>query len=90
MQIHNYVQVNLPKRRQTLVKLACEAALGKRDQLSIFGTDFQTPDGTCIRDYIHVTDLIQAHEKALLRLNEGGESAIYNCGMEQDFPFVKL
>ena len=73
------------KRATTLVKLACEAALGKRDQLSIFGTDFQTPDGTCIRDYIHVTDLIQAHEKALLRLNEGGESAIYNCGYGTGF-----
>ena len=73
------------KKATTLVKLACEAALGKRDQLSIFGTDFQTPDGTCIRDYIHVTDLIQAHEKALLRLNEGGESAIYNCGYGTGF-----
>ena len=73
------------RKSTTLVKLACEAALGKRDQLSIFGTDFQTPDGTCIRDYIHVSDLIQAHEKALQRLNEGGQSAIYNCGYGTGF-----
>ncbi len=73
------------KKATTLVKLACEAALGIRNQLSLFGTDFQTPDGTCIRDYIHVCDLIQAHEKALEMLNEGGQSAIYNCGYGTGF-----
>ena len=73
------------KNATTLVKLACEAALGKRDHLSLYGTDFQTPDGTCIRDYIHVCDLTKAHEKALIKLNNGGSSAIYNCGYGKGF-----
>ena len=73
------------KNATTLVKIACEAATGKRDKLSLFGTDFQTPDGTCIRDYIHVYDLISAHEKALELLDHGGKSAIYNCGYGKGF-----
>ena len=73
------------KNATTLVKLACETALGKRDHLSLYGTDFQTPDGTCIRDYIHVCDLTRAHEKALDKLNNGGSSAIYNCGYGKGF-----
>ena len=63
-----------------LVKVACEAAVGKRQQLSIFGTDYPTPDGTCLRDYIHVEDLASAHLAALDYLREGGESQVLNCG----------
>jgi UDP-glucose 4-epimerase len=63
-----------------LVKVACEHAVGKRPQLSIFGTDYDTPDGTCIRDYIHVDDLADAHLKALDHLRDGGESLTLNCG----------
>ena len=63
-----------------LIKIACEAALGKRAKLSVFGTDYPTPDGTCIRDYIHVSDLARAHSAALGYLRRGGESATFNCG----------
>jgi UDP-glucose 4-epimerase len=63
-----------------LTKVACEAAVGKRDQISIFGTDYPTPDGTGVRDYIHVEDLADAHIKALCYLREGGSSATLNCG----------
>jgi UDP-glucose 4-epimerase len=63
-----------------LVKVACEAAVGKRDKISIFGTDFPTPDGTGLRDYIHVEDLASAHLDALKYLREGGESTTLNCG----------
>lgn len=63
-----------------LVKVACEAAIGKRDHVSIFGTDYPTPDGTGIRDYIHVEDLASAHLKALDYLRAGGASTTLNCG----------
>ena len=63
-----------------LVKVACEAAVGKRDKVSIFGTDYPTPDGTCLRDYIHVEDLAAAHLDALSYLRDGGESTTLNCG----------
>jgi UDP-glucose 4-epimerase len=63
-----------------LIKIACETAIGKRPRMSIFGTDYATPDGTCIRDYIHVSDLVQAHSVALAYLRSGGASATFNCG----------
>ncbi len=63
-----------------LVKVACEAAVGKRPQVSIFGTDYATPDGTGVRDYIHVDDLARAHLDALSYLRAGGDSTILNCG----------
>jgi len=63
-----------------LVKVACEAALGKRPWIAIYGTDYPTHDGTGIRDYIHVEDLADAHIKALDHLNNGGDSGIFNCG----------
>ncbi|MGA7296271.1 MAG: UDP-glucose 4-epimerase GalE [Rhodanobacteraceae bacterium] len=63
-----------------LVKVACEHVVGKREQLAIFGTDYDTPDGTGVRDYIHVTDLADAHIKALDYLREGGQSLTLNCG----------
>src|SRR5215813_10641521 len=63
-----------------LIKVACETAIGKRPKLQVFGTDYPTSDGTCIRDYIHVTDLVQAHSSALAYLRRGGASATFNCG----------
>ena len=63
-----------------LIKLACEAALGLRPALCIHGTDYPTPDGTCVRDYIHVDDLARAHVAALDHLAQGGESVVLNCG----------
>jgi UDP-glucose 4-epimerase len=63
-----------------LIKVACEAALGKRPKMDIYGTDFPTPDGTGIRDYIHVSDLARAHSAALAHLRRGGESKTFNCG----------
>jgi len=63
-----------------LVKVACEAAIGKRPQVSVFGTDYPTPDGTGIRDYIHVEDLATAHLNALDYLRGGGASTVLNVG----------
>jgi UDP-glucose 4-epimerase len=63
-----------------LIKVACEAALGKRAGMDVFGTDYPTPDGTCLRDYIHVSDLVRAHSAALAHLRAGGTSAAFNCG----------
>lgn len=63
-----------------LVKVACEAAVGKRPGISIFGTDYPTPDGTGLRDYIHVEDLATAHIDALAYLRSGGESTTLNAG----------
>jgi len=63
-----------------LVKVACEAAVGTRPHVCIFGTDYPTPDGTGLRDYIHVDDLASAHLDALTYLRAGGDSATLNCG----------
>jgi UDP-glucose 4-epimerase len=63
-----------------LIKVAAEVATGARAELAIFGTDYPTPDGTCIRDYIHVMDLALAHELALTNRGAEGETRIYNCG----------
>jgi UDP-glucose 4-epimerase len=64
-----------------LIKIAVEAAVGKRDHVAVFGTDYPTPDGTCIRDYVHVTDLAAAHVAALERLLANPqENLVLNCG----------
>ena len=68
-----------------LMKVACDAALGNLPAVGIFGTDFDTPDGTGIRDYIHVEDLAAAHIDALRYLEAGGESEILNCGYGQGY-----
>jgi UDP-glucose 4-epimerase len=68
-----------------LIKVAVETALGSRPKLNVFGTDYQTPDGTCIRDYIHVSDLVQAHRDALGHLRSGGSSLTLNCGYGHGF-----
>lgn len=73
-----------------LIKVACEVALGKRERLSVFGTDYPTPDGTCIRDYIHVSDLAEAHVLALERLADGGGSAAYNCGYGTGYSVLEV
>jgi UDP-glucose 4-epimerase len=63
-----------------LIKVASQAALGRREALHIFGTDYDTPDGTCIRDYIHVADLAAAHVLSLGHLEAGNPSGVFNCG----------
>lgn len=63
-----------------LIKVAAQTALGARPKLSLFGTDYPTPDGTCVRDYIQVSDLADAHVAALRHLRAGGESLVLNCG----------
>jgi UDP-glucose 4-epimerase len=63
-----------------LIKVAAQAALGRRKGMDIYGEDYPTPDGTCVRDYIHVTDLVRAHRDALAYLRAGGESLKANCG----------
>jgi UDP-glucose-4-epimerase GalE len=68
-----------------LIPLVLEVALGKRPHVAIFGADYPTPDGTCIRDYIHVTDLAEAHVLALEHLLAGGESRSYNLGNGQGY-----
>lgn len=68
-----------------LIPLVLEVALGKKESVGIFGNDYDTPDGTCIRDYIHVTDLAKAHVLALKYLRDGGRSAVYNLGNGQGF-----
>ncbi|MBF0312421.1 MAG: UDP-glucose 4-epimerase GalE [Oligoflexia bacterium] len=68
-----------------LIKVASEVAVGKRSHLKIFGSDYPTPDGTCVRDYIHVDDLAEAHSLALEYLESGGASGIFNCGYGQGF-----
>jgi UDP-glucose 4-epimerase len=63
-----------------LIKVAVETALGLRPQIEVFGTDYDTPDGTCVRDYIHVNDLVRAHFDALAHLRRGGAIDTFNCG----------
>ena len=77
-------------RATHLIKVACETALGLRPFLEVFGTDYPTDDGTCIRDYIHVTDLVHAHLDALRYLRGGGESEIFNCGYGNGFSVLDV
>ncbi|MCO5132367.1 MAG: UDP-glucose 4-epimerase GalE [Xanthobacteraceae bacterium] len=73
-----------------LIKAACEAALGKRREISVYGTDYSTPDGTCVRDYIHVSDLAAAHLKALQRMRAGNGSLVANCGYGRGFSVLNV
>src|SRR5215470_4793147 len=73
------------KNATHLIKVAVEAVLGLRSKLDIYGSDYPTPDGTCIRDYIHVSDLVRAHSDALHYLRSGGASVTLNCGYGHGF-----
>jgi len=73
-----------------LIKVACQAALGQRDGITVFGTDYDTTDGTCIRDYIHVEDLAAAHVRALDYLETGGESQVLNCGYGRGYSVLEV
>ena len=73
-----------------LIKVALEAALGQRPKVDVFGTDYPTPDGTCIRDYIHVADLVAAHSDALAYLRGGGSSTTLNCGYGRGFSVLDV
>ena len=73
-----------------LIKVAVQAALGQRERLDVFGTDYPTPDGTCIRDYIHVSDLARAHLAALLHLRSGGDSTTLNCAYGQGYSVLEV
>jgi UDP-glucose 4-epimerase len=73
-----------------LIKVAVETALGLREKLEVFGTDYPTPDGTCIRDYIHVADLARAHCDALRHLRSSGASLTLNCGYGHGFSVLEV
>ena len=73
-----------------LIKVAVQAALGLRRKMDVYGTDYPTPDGTCIRDYIHVSDLVRAHSDALAHLRDGGASGTFNCGYGRGFSVFEV
>jgi UDP-glucose 4-epimerase len=73
-----------------LIKVAAQAALGQRPHLQVFGTDYPTSDGSCVRDYIQVTDLVRAHAAALTHLRKGGESLVLNCGYGRGFSVLEV
>jgi UDP-glucose 4-epimerase len=73
-----------------LLKLACEAALGKRDGIDVYGSDYPTRDGTGVRDYIHVSDLVDAHLQALRYLRRGGEPLVANCGYGRGYSVLEV
>jgi UDP-glucose 4-epimerase len=78
------------KNATQLIKVAVETALGLRSKLDIYGSDYPTPDGTCIRDYIHVSDLVRAHLDALRYLRAGGASVTLNCGYGHGFSVCEV
>ncbi|MEL6373828.1 MAG: UDP-glucose 4-epimerase GalE [Pseudomonadota bacterium] len=73
-----------------LIKVAAETALGQRAHLKVFGTDYPTTDGTCVRDYIQVSDLVNAHMKALAHLRAGGGSDVFNCGYARGYSVLDV
>ncbi|WP_159946305.1 UDP-glucose 4-epimerase GalE [Rhizobium sp. 18065] len=73
-----------------LLKVACEAALGKRKSVSVFGTDYQTADGTGVRDFIHINDLVDAHMSALAYLRNGGQPLVANCGYGKGYSVLDI
>jgi UDP-glucose 4-epimerase len=73
-----------------LIKVAVETSLGRRTGMQVFGTDYPTPDGTCVRDYIHVSDLARAHSDALAYLRSDGASATFNCGYGRGFSVLDV
>jgi UDP-glucose 4-epimerase len=87
--IHNRIGQSFPNATH-LIKVAAQTALAQREKISVFGTDYDTPDGTCIRDYIHVDDLASAHLRALKYLSEGNQSDIFNCGYGHGFSVYEV
>lgn len=77
-------------RATHLIKVAAEAATGRRADMSVFGTDYPTPDGTGLRDYIHVSDLARAHSAALDHLRSGGANGTFNCGYGHGFSVFEV
>jgi UDP-glucose 4-epimerase len=77
-------------RATHLIKAAVRTALGLNAKLSVFGTDYPTPDGTCVRDYIHVVDLTRAHLDTLRHLRRGGDSVTLNCGYGHGFSVLEV
>lgn len=73
-----------------LIKVAVETVLGARARLDVYGTDYPTPDGTCIRDYIHVSDLARAHSAALAHLRQGGANMTFNCGYGRGYSVLEV
>ena len=73
-----------------LIKVAVQAALGRRNGMEVFGTDYATPDGSCLRDYIHVTDLARAHLDALRHLRGGGDSLVCNVGYQRGYSVLEV
>jgi UDP-glucose 4-epimerase len=73
-----------------LIKVACEAAVGKRDFIEVYGTDYPTPDGSCVRDFIHVKDLVAAHRLALEDLRRGSDSMLVNCGYGRGYSVLEV
>jgi UDP-glucose 4-epimerase len=77
-------------RATHLIKVACQTALGQRSHMDVFGSDYETPDGTCLRDYIHVSDLIAAHMDALAHLRNGGAGGVFNCGYGRGYSVLEV
>jgi UDP-glucose 4-epimerase len=77
-------------RATHLIKVACEVVTGQRTHLEVYGTDYPTADGTCVRDYIHVTDLARAHWHALRHLRAGGDNAVLNCGYGRGYSVLEV
>ena len=73
-----------------LLKIAVEAATGQRAKIDVYGTDYPTPDGSCIRDFIHVSDLAEAHRSALRYLRDGGRPATLNCGYGRGYSVIEV
>jgi UDP-glucose 4-epimerase len=77
-------------RATHLIKVACEVVTGQRPHLEVFGNDYPTTDGTCVRDYIHVTDLARAHWHALKHLRSGGGNMVLNCGYGRGYSVLDV
>jgi UDP-glucose 4-epimerase len=77
-------------RATHLIKVACQTAVGRRGHIEVFGTDYPTRDGTCIRDYVHVSDLASAHSTALRHLRSGGASDVFNCGYSTGYTVLEV